>query len=82
MKKIIEFYHTYPTFCFGIYFALAVMIDKMPAPDKDSSQFYRWSYSVLNSFAANLARAWSTLLPSGKLNTADNAKAEGFVSKP
>jgi hypothetical protein len=82
MKKLIEFYHTYPTLCFGIYFALAIMIDRMPAPDKDSGKFYRYAYSVLNSFAANLNRAWGTKLPSGLLNTEENAKAEGFVSKP
>jgi hypothetical protein len=82
MKKLIEFWHTYPGACVVVGWCLFVMIDKMPAPDKDSSKAYRYAYSVLNTFAGNLFRAFGTKLPSGLLNTEENAKAEGFLSKP
>lgn len=42
---------------FALYFAAAAFIGGMPAPTKDSSVFYVWTFRSLNLFAANLFRS-------------------------
>ena len=34
----------------------AVLIEQMPPPDQSTGKFYKYSYSVLQIFAANLRR--------------------------
>lgn len=58
------------------YHVISAAVDGLPAPDASSSKFYRWFYATANSVAANYFRAFNTKLPSGALNTEENAKKE------
>ena len=60
----------------GTYYVASAAIGALQAPDATSSKFYRWFYSFANTFAANVTRAFATKLPSGALNTAENAAKE------
>lgn len=45
---------------FILYFAGISFIGGMPAPTATSGVAYKWAFASLNSFAGNLARAFST----------------------
>lgn len=42
------------------YYAILAFIGGMPAPTKDDSKNYRWWFSSLNLFGANISRATNT----------------------
>lgn len=63
------------------YHVVGAAVDGLPAPDATSSKFYRWFYATANTVAANYFRAFNTRLPSGALNTEENAKKELPVAK-
>ena len=67
---------THGVYALLIYYALSAAVGALEAPDKSSGKFYRWFYSFVNAFAANLFRAFRTKLPSGALNTPENAAVE------
>lgn len=58
------------------YHAVGAAVDGLPAPDANSSKFYRWFYKTSNTIAANYFRAFATKLPSGMPNTEENAAKE------
>jgi len=45
---------------FILYFAGISFVGGMPAPTATSGVAYKWAFASLNSFAGNLARAFST----------------------
>jgi hypothetical protein len=63
------------------YYIFSAAIGNLEAPDATSSKGYRWFYGFSNTLAANLKRAFATKLPSGALNTAENAAKEPAVIK-
>ena len=60
----------------GAYYVASAAVGALQAPDANSSAFYRWLYVFANTLAANVTRAFGTKLPSGALNTAENAAKE------
>ena len=60
----------------GSFWVFSAAIGSMPAPDANSGKGYRWFYGFANTLAANVTRAFATKLPSGALNTAENAAKE------
>jgi hypothetical protein len=62
-----------------IFWVVSAFFSSIPAPDANSTQAYRQFYKFANTFAANLTRAFATLLPSGRLNTPQNAANEAEV---
>lgn len=49
---------------FVLYIAVSAFISGMPAPTVTSSNGYRWAFSSLNIFAANIHRGTSTTVES------------------
>lgn len=73
---LVNWIQTHGLYALLIYYGLSASIGALEAPDKNSGKFYRWFYSFVNTFAANLFRAFRTKLPSGALNTPENAAQE------
>jgi hypothetical protein len=62
-----------------IYMVFSAFAGMWEAPDATSSKGYRRWFSFINSFAMNFKRAFGTVLPSGRINTAENAANEAEV---
>jgi hypothetical protein len=58
------------------YYFSSAFLGSLEAPDATSSKLYRFLFTFANTFAANLVRAFATKLPSGAVNTAQNAAIE------
>ena len=58
MDFVLSWIHAHPTtFSVGAWYTASVAIGSMPMPGPESSCFYKWFFTFLNTLAANWSRA-------------------------
>jgi hypothetical protein len=86
MSGIITFIQQHPTvFSLIAFYVSSAFIGSLPAPEVNSSQFYRFMFQFLNTLGANLTRAFSSKLPvpaAQAVGLADAQEAKGLVADP
>jgi hypothetical protein len=53
MTQLWSFIQAHP---FGTFFVAAILVEQLPPPTEESSEFYKYIYSVLQALVANWRR--------------------------